>query len=59
MPARTPLQILLLVSAGAASAVAQQPKRVLGIEEVRRGGVVIACRHAITESADEDEKTLK
>jgi phosphohistidine phosphatase SixA len=59
MPARTPLQILLLVAAGAASAAAQQPKGVLGIEAARRGGVVIACRHAISESADEDEKTLR
>jgi phosphohistidine phosphatase SixA len=59
MRARTALQILLLVAGGAASAVAQQPKGVLGIAEARRGGVVIACRHAITESADEDEKTLE
>jgi phosphohistidine phosphatase SixA len=59
MRARTPLQILLLVAAGPASAVAQQPKGVLGIDAARRGGVVIACRHAITDSADEDEKTLR
>ena len=59
MRARIPLHILLLVAAGAASAVAQQPKGVLGIDAARRGGVVIACRHAITESADEDEKTLR
>jgi phosphohistidine phosphatase SixA len=59
MRARTPLEILLLFAAGATSAVAQQPKGVLGIEEARRGGVVIACRHAITDSADEDEKTLE
>jgi phosphohistidine phosphatase SixA len=59
MRARIPLHILLLVAAGAASAVAQQPKGALGIDAARRGGVVIACRHAITESADEDEKTLR
>jgi phosphohistidine phosphatase SixA len=59
MRARTPLRTLLLVAALATSAVAQQPKGVLGIDEARRGGVVIACRHAMTASADEDEKTLR
>jgi phosphohistidine phosphatase SixA len=49
----------MLVAAVATNAVAQQPKGALGIEEARRGGVVIACRHAMTESADEDEKTLQ
>jgi phosphohistidine phosphatase SixA len=56
---RTPLPILLLVTAGAAGVGAQQPKGALGIEAARRGGVVIACRHGITESADEDEQTLR
>jgi phosphohistidine phosphatase SixA len=51
--------ILLLVTAGAAGVGAQQPKGALGIEAARRGGVVIACRHGITESADEDEQTLR
>jgi phosphohistidine phosphatase SixA len=55
---RTPLPILLLVATGAVSVGAQQPKGALGIEAARHGGVVIACRHGITESADEDEKTL-
>jgi phosphohistidine phosphatase SixA len=59
MRARAPLQTLLLLAAGAASAAGQQPKGARGIEEARRGGVVIACRHAMTESADEDEKTLQ
>jgi phosphohistidine phosphatase SixA len=55
---RTALPILLFVAAGVMSVGAQQPKGALGIEAARRGGVVIACRHGITESADEDEKTL-
>jgi phosphohistidine phosphatase SixA len=55
---RTPLLILLFFAAGAVNVGAQQPKGALGIEAARRGGVVIACRHAITESADEDEQTL-
>jgi phosphohistidine phosphatase SixA len=55
---RTPLPILLLVAARALNLGAQEPKGALGIEAARRGGVVIACRHAITESADEDEQTL-
>jgi phosphohistidine phosphatase SixA len=56
---RTPLPILLFVATGAVSLGAQQPKGALAIEAARRGGVVIACRHGITESADEDEKTLR
>ena len=58
MRARVPLHILLLVAAGATNAAAQQSTGVRGIAEARRGGVVIACRHAMTGSADEDEKTL-
>ena len=57
--ARIPFQIVLLLAAVSATAVAQQPRGARGIEEARRGGVVIACRHAMTESADENEKTLK
>src|SRR5688572_8559461 len=56
---RTPLPILLFVATGAVSLGAQQPKGALAIEAARRGGVVIACRHAITDSAHEDEKTLR
>jgi phosphohistidine phosphatase SixA len=59
MRMRIALHVLVLVAAWAASADAQQPKGAIGIEEARRGGVVIACRHAITESADEDEATLR
>jgi len=57
---RTPLLILLLlITAGAVGVGAQQPKGALGIDAARRGGVVIACRHGITEPADEDEGTLR
>jgi phosphohistidine phosphatase SixA len=52
------LPLLLFVAALAANLEAQQPKGALGIEAARRGRVVVACRHGITESADEDEKTL-
>jgi phosphohistidine phosphatase SixA len=58
-PMRRPLLIALFVAAGVANAGAQQPKGALGIEAARRGGVVVACRHAITDSVDEDEQTLK
>src|SRR5688500_5754404 len=56
---RTPLSILLVFAGGAVDAGAQQPKGALGIEAARRGGVVVVCRHGITDSADEDEKTLR
>jgi phosphohistidine phosphatase SixA len=56
---RTRFLILLLLAAGAASASAQQAKGAPGIDAARRGGVVVVCRHAITESADEDEMTLR
>ena len=59
MRARATLPILLLVATGAANVGAQQLKGTGGIEAAQRGGVVIACRHAITESADEDEATLR
>ncbi|MDQ4079340.1 MAG: histidine phosphatase family protein, partial [Gemmatimonadota bacterium] len=42
-----------------AAACAQQLKGARGIQEARRGGVVIACRHAATESSDENELTLE
>jgi broad specificity phosphatase PhoE len=41
-----------------AAACAQELKGLRGIAEARRGGVVIACRHGITDSTDEDELTL-
>jgi phosphohistidine phosphatase SixA len=53
-----PLSIALLVGI-VASAEAQQPKGAAGIEAARRGGVVIVCRHGITDSANENEKTLR
>jgi phosphohistidine phosphatase SixA len=56
---RGPLSILLLLAASAIDANAQQPKGALGIEAARRGGVVMLCRHGITDSADEDEQTLR
>ena len=56
---RTPLPILLLVMASAARVGAQQPKGGLGVEAARRGGGVIPCRYGSTESADEDEMTLR
>lgn len=59
MRARASLPIVLYLATGAASATAQQPKGALGIEEARRGGVVVACRHAKTESVHEDERTLE
>jgi phosphohistidine phosphatase SixA len=56
---RARLPILLILTAGAASAGAQETKGALGIEAARRGDVTIVCRHAITESADENEMTLR
>jgi phosphohistidine phosphatase SixA len=50
--------ILLLVTA-ALNVGAQQPEGAVGIEAARRGGVVVACRHGITEPVDEDEMTLR
>jgi phosphohistidine phosphatase SixA len=55
---RIPLSIVLLLGIGV-SAEAQQPKGALGIETARRGGVVIVCRHGITDSANENETTLR
>ena len=36
-----------------------QPQGTRGIEAARKGGVVIACRHAITDPTDENEMTLR
>jgi phosphohistidine phosphatase SixA len=55
-----PLLLILVFAANAAAPLsAQQPKGALGIEAARHGGVVIACRHAMTNSADENELTLR
>jgi phosphohistidine phosphatase SixA len=49
----------ILVAAAWLDVEAQQPKGTAGIEAARRGGVVIACRHSITGSQDENEMTLR
>ena len=54
-----PLAVLALALLPPRPAEAQDLKGARGIQEARRGGVVIACRHAATESADENEETLK
>lgn len=54
-----PLTVLTLALLMPATAKAQDLKGGRGIEEARRGGVIIACRHAATESADENEQTLE
>jgi len=51
--------ICCFLTVGTANVAAQQPKGALGIEAARRGGVVLACRHGITSSDDEDEMTLR
>jgi phosphohistidine phosphatase SixA len=56
---RLPLLILVLTAATAAPVSGQRTKGALGIDAAQRGGVIIACRHAITESAQEDEMTLR
>ena len=50
--------ILLLGAVGALGFGARSQGQ-SGIEAARRGRVVIVCRHATTESADEDEQTLR
>jgi broad specificity phosphatase PhoE len=52
------LPILLIIVMRPATE-AQQPKGSLGIDAARRGGVVIVCRHGITDAANEDEQTLR
>lgn len=55
-----PLLLILVIGAAAATPMhAQEPKGARGIEAARRGGVVIACRHAITQRFEEDESTLR
>jgi phosphohistidine phosphatase SixA len=54
-----PLAVLTLALLAPATATAQELKGARGIREARRGGVIIACRHAATESADENEQTLR
>jgi len=60
---RTSCIAAALLVAGAAGTVptlgAQESNGTRGIEAARRGGVVIACRHGITDSADENEATLR
>ncbi|HUF27877.1 MAG TPA: histidine phosphatase family protein [Gemmatimonadaceae bacterium] len=56
---RVPLIVFAALAGAALPADAQRSRGALGIDAARRGGVVIACRHAITDSADEDEMTLR
>ena len=51
--------IAVLLLAGASRLGAQERAGARGIEAARRGGVVLACRHGITDSADENETTLR
>ncbi len=50
---------VLLIGAASAAAEAQQPNGSVGIAAARRGGVVIVCRHGMTDATNEDEKTLR
>lgn len=50
------MRTLLLFYAAIASA---QSPGAAGIEAAQRGGVVIVCRHSMTDPADEDEQTLR
>jgi phosphohistidine phosphatase SixA len=43
----------------AGGATAQRPTGDAGIEAARGGGMVIVCRHGITDSKDENEQTLR
>jgi broad specificity phosphatase PhoE len=56
---RLPMAVLVLVAIGATPLAGQQSKGALGIEAARRGGVVIVCRHGMTDDAREDEMTLR
>jgi phosphohistidine phosphatase SixA len=51
--------IVVLVVLASTSLHAQELKGSRGIDAARRGGVVIACRHAMTERFEEDEMTLR
>jgi phosphohistidine phosphatase SixA len=50
------LAVLLPIATGALGA---QPSNSAAIDAARAGGVVIACRHAITERYEEDEMTMR
>jgi phosphohistidine phosphatase SixA len=56
---RSPSLILVLIATAAAPLSGQQSKGTLGVEAARRGGVVIVCRHGMTDDAREDEMTLR
>ena len=56
---RTSLPVILLLAVTATAIDAQSPKGTRGIEAARRGAVVMVCRHGITDSADENEQTLR
>jgi predicted GH43/DUF377 family glycosyl hydrolase/phosphohistidine phosphatase SixA len=56
---RNQFTILLLAAAGGMSFNTQQSQGAVGIEAAQRGGVVVVCRHSITDPADENEQTLK
>jgi phosphohistidine phosphatase SixA len=55
--ARAAAVVLLLLAAP--PALAQPPGAVVAIDAARRGGVVLACRHAMTDQFDENEATLR
>jgi broad specificity phosphatase PhoE len=56
---RSTLLLLALIATTLQPLSAQESKGELGIEAARRGGVVIVCRHAMTENTDENETTLR
>jgi phosphohistidine phosphatase SixA len=56
---RALLSILVMITVSVMTVGAQQPASAPGIQAAVRGGVVVVCRHGITDSADEDEKTLR
>jgi phosphohistidine phosphatase SixA len=53
------LAVLALCAATAVSVRPQDPAGTQGIEAARRGGVVVVCRHGMTDPAEEDEQTLR
>jgi phosphohistidine phosphatase SixA len=56
------MQMRLLLAVFSVTAVSisnQEPAGARGIEATRRGGVVVVCRHGITDPAEEDEQTLR
>jgi broad specificity phosphatase PhoE len=56
---RLPSLIVALIATAAVPLSGQQAKGALGIQAARRGGVVILCRHGMTDDAREDEMTLR